>query len=146
MIEKRKFVFETAPSLPSFLLNVSLCHPTSTRVPLTGTYMFLRVNILTPLLWPSRCVFLVLLMLNRRPGGSLCCVMAFFIASYQHLLRTPTHQSPRPPSAWCGFRYHISSPTLLTACNSTATNSTGSSNSTELYNRSTPTRSLKSNV
>ena len=53
-------------------------------------------NILTPLLWPSRCVFLVLLMLNRRPRGSLCFVMAFFIASYQHLLRTSAHQGPRP--------------------------------------------------
>ena len=28
--------------------------------------------------------------------GSLCCVMAFFIASYQHLLRTSAHQGPRP--------------------------------------------------
>ena len=27
----------------------------------------INCNILTPLLWPSRCVFLVLLMLNRRP-------------------------------------------------------------------------------
>ena len=56
----------------------------------------INCNILTPLLWPSRCVFLVLLMLNRRPRGSLCCVMAFFIASYQHLLQTSAHQGPRP--------------------------------------------------
>ena len=56
----------------------------------------INCNILTLLLWPSRCVFLVLLMLNRRPRGSLCCVMAFFIASYQHLLRTSAHQGPRP--------------------------------------------------
>ena len=56
----------------------------------------INCNILTPLLWPSRCVFLVLLMLNRRPRGSPCCVMAFFIAFYQHLLRTSAHQGPGP--------------------------------------------------
>ena len=38
----------------------------------------------------------------------LCWVMAFFTASYQHLLRTSTHQSPKAPSAWCGFPYRIS--------------------------------------
>ena len=54
-------------------------------------------NILTPNFWPSRCVFLVLLMLNRSPWGPLCWVMAFFIASYQHLLWTPTHQGPNGP-------------------------------------------------
>ena len=48
--------------------------------------------------------------------------MAFFTASYQHLLRTSTHQGPKAPSAWCGFPYHISSPTVW---NSTG-NSTGS--------------------
>ena len=37
-------------------------------------------------------------------------------ASYQHLLRTSTHQGPKAPSAWCGFSYHNSSPT---GCNST---------------------------
>ena len=51
---------------------------------------------MTPLLWLSHCVFLVLLMLNRRLRGSLCCVMAFFIASYQHLLWTSAHPGPRP--------------------------------------------------
>ena len=50
-----------------------------------------------------------------------CLVMAFFTASYQHLLRTSTHQGPKAPSAWCGFPYHISSPT---GWNSTG-NSTG---------------------
>ena len=38
------------------------------------------------LLWPSRCVFLVLLMLNRRSRGPLCWVIASFTASYQHVL------------------------------------------------------------
>ena len=48
------------------------------------------------LLWPSRCVFLVLLMLNRRPKGSLCWVLPSFTASYQQLLWIPTHQGPKP--------------------------------------------------
>ena len=42
----------------------------------------------------QRCVFLVLLMLNQRPRGPLCWVLDFFIASYQQLPWTPTHQSP----------------------------------------------------
>ena len=37
----------------------------------------------------QRCVFLVLLMLNRRPWGPLCWVLAFFNASYQQLLWSP---------------------------------------------------------
>ena len=37
----------------------------------------------------QRCVFLVLLMLNWRPWGPLCCVLAFFTASYQQLLWSP---------------------------------------------------------
>ena len=41
------------------------------------------------LLWSSRCVFLVLLMLNRRSRGPLCWVMASFTASYQQLLWSP---------------------------------------------------------
>ena len=80
-------------------------------------------NILTPLLWPSRCVFLVLLMLGSTPSGF-----------------------PRAPSVGCGFPYHIWS---LAVWNSTG-NCFLDSNSTELNNNSTPTRSptgsLKSNV
>ena len=55
--------------------------------------------------------------------GLLCWVMAFFIASYQHLLWTPTHQCPNGSSAWCGFPYHISCITpsnLQLYCNTTA--------------------------
>ena len=37
----------------------------------------------------QRCVFLVLQMLNRRPRGPLCWVMAFFTASYQQLVWSP---------------------------------------------------------
>ena len=56
----------------------------------------------TAIFWPQTygpqgCVFLVLQMLNRRPRGPLCWVMAFFTASYQHLLWTPTHQGPNGP-------------------------------------------------
>ena len=87
----------------------------------------INCNILTPLLWPSRCVFivlfLVLLMLGSTPSGF-----------------------PRAPSVVCGFPYHIWS---LAVWNSTG-NCFLDSNSTELNNNSTPTRSptgsLKSNV
>ena len=83
----------------------------------------INCNILTPLLWPSRCVFLVLLMLGSTPSGL-----------------------PRAPSVGCGFPYHIWS---LAVWNSTG-NCFLDSNPTELNNNSTPTRSptrsLKSNV
>ena len=84
-------------------------------------------------------------LLKRRPWGSLCWVMAFFTASYQQLLWTPTHQGPKASSAWCGFPYHISSITP-----SPTETETPTSVLTELYNSSTstlsPTRSLKSHV
>ena len=56
----------------------------------------------TAIFWPhsygrQRCVFLVLLMLNRRPWGPLCWVMAFFTASYQQLLWTPTQSGAPSP-------------------------------------------------
>ena len=88
-----------------------------------------------PLLWPSTLCLSRFLMLNRRPWGPLCWVLAFFTASYQHLLWTPIHQGPKAPSAWCGFPYHISS---ISVSNSTGTrtqlptarNSTGNSTRT----------------
>ena len=80
-------------------------------------------NILTPLLWSPRCVFLVHLMLGSTPSGF-----------------------PRASSVGCGFPYHIWS---LAAWNSTC-NCFLDSNSTELNNNSAPTQlptgSLKSNV
>ena len=80
-----------------------------------------------PNLWPSTlCLSRSPGLLNRRPRGSLCWMMVFFTASYQHLLWNLNNQ--------CGFPYHTSSPTVW------------NSNSTELYNSSTPTRSLKSHV
>ena len=70
----------------------------------------------------QRCVFLVLLMLNRRPRGPLCWVLAFFTASCQHLLWTPTHQGfPRAPLVGCGFPYHISTITPSPALTGTRT-------------------------
>ena len=45
----------------------------------------------------QRCVFHVLLMLNRRPWVPLCWVMAFFAASYQQLLWTPTQSGAPSP-------------------------------------------------
>ena len=118
-------------------------------------------NILTPLLWPSALCLSRSLDAQPEAQKPLCWVMAFFTASYQHLLWTSTHQGPKAPSVWRGFPYLISSITpsdlqLSGTGNSTGTgtqlplelelHSTASSNSTELYNRSTPTRSLKSNV
>ena len=50
---------------------------------------------------------------------------------------------PRAPSAGCGFPYHISSNSVS---NSTGTANCLTSVLTELYNSSTPTRSLKSHV
>ena len=63
-----------------------------------------------PLLWPSAlCLSRSPWLLNRRPRGPAhCWMMAFFTASYQQLLLTPTHSgAPRAPSAWCGCPYHI---------------------------------------
>ena len=100
-------------------------------------------NILTQLLWPSRCVFLVLLMLNRRPRGWLCWILAFFIASYQHLLWSPNSIGVSEGSLG---RVWLSLPHLVFNCLELYWQLPASSNSTELYNRSTPTRCLKSNV
>ena len=74
-----------------------------------------------PFLWPSAlCLSRSPGLLNRRPMGPLCWMMAFFTTSYRQLLRTPTQSgAPRAPSAWCGFPYHILSATFsncLTSC------------------------------
>ena len=51
-----------------------------------------------PLLWPSAlCVSRSPGLLNRRPRGLLCWVMAFFTASYQQLLWTPTQSGALSP-------------------------------------------------
>ena len=103
----------------------------------------INCNILTPLLWPSRCVLFSRAAQPEAEGitlldaGFLYCQLISIFSGPQ----TPSG-FPRAPSVGCGFPYHTSSPTVS---NSTG-NCTGSSNSTELYNHSTPTRSLKSNV
>ena len=98
-------------------------------------------NILTPMLWPSRCVFLVLLMLNWRPTAhsAVCWLSLLHLIS---IFSGPQTPSGIPPPVGCAFPYHISTPTVWNSSG----NYTGSSNSTELYNRSTPTRSQKSNA
>ena len=60
------------------------------------------------LLWPSRCVFLVL-----QGWGPLCWVLAFFTASYQHLLWTPIYQGPKPLRP--GVAFPTTSPLQLPA-------------------------------
>ena len=93
----------------------------------------------------QRCVFLVLLMFNRRPRGPLCWMMTFFTASYQHLHWTPIQLGPQGPFGlmWLSlphlvYNYVRSLTVILTSV------------LTELYNSSTstqsPTRSLKSHV
>ena len=89
-----------------------------------------------PLSWPSAlCLSRPPGQLNRRPRGSaLCWVIAFFTASYQQLLWTPTHRGPRGP-----FRPGVAFPTTSRLYNSKRNCLT--SVLTELYNSSTPTQS-----
>ena len=101
------------------------------------------------LLWPSCCVFLVLLMLNRRSRGPHCWVMASITASYQQLLWSPN--SIRVPEGPLG-RVWFYLPHLVFLRLQCYWNSIWLLTSilTALYNSSTPTRSptrsLKSNV
>ena len=105
----------------------------------------------TAIFWPhsygrQRCVFLVLLMLNRRPRGPLCWVMAFFTASYQHLLWIPIQSgAPSPFGLVC-----LSLPHLVYNSVRSLTATLLTSVLIELYNSSTSTqshtRSLKSHV
>ena len=83
-----------------------------------------KLHILTPLLWPSRCVFIVLLMFNQRPWGPLHRgfsegPLRRVWPSLQHLVSSclefcwQLHRGfPRSPSVGCGLPYHISSLTL----------------------------------
>ena len=96
----------------------------------------------------QRCVFLVLLMLNRRPWGPLSSLLAFFTASYQQLLWPPN--SIRVPEGTLG-RVLLYLPHLVSLlpislelqlyCNWPSTSTALTSVLTELYNSSTPTRS-----
>ena len=99
-------------------------------------------DILTPQTYGRQhCVFLVLLMLYRSPGvHSAGCWLSLLhlisIFSGPQFIRAS--RGPLRP----GVAFLTTSRRQLRLI----FNSTGSSNSTELYNRSTPTRSLKSNV
>ena len=94
------------------------------------------------------CAFLVLLMLNRRPSGpALCWMMAFFTASYPHLINIFSRpQLIRTPSPF-GLMW-LSLPPLVYNSSSNCNWNPNCLTSvlTELYNSSTPTRSLKSHV
>ena len=88
-----------------------------------------RPNI-TEIFWPhcydrQLCVFLVLLMLNRRPRGPLCWVLAFFTASYQQLLWSPNSIGvPEGPlgRVWLSLPHLVSSDWNSISCNSTGRN------------------------
>ena len=82
-----------------------------------------KLHILTPLLWPSRCVFLVLLLFNRRPRAHSIggfrepprSGVAFPTTSGLYCLKfcwQLLRRFPRSPSVGCGLPYHISSLTL----------------------------------
>ena len=107
-----------------------------------------KLHILTPLLWPSRCVFLVLLdaqpeVLGSTPSGLFRgpprSGVAFPTTSGLYCLEVcwQLHRGfPRAPSVKCGLPYHtwsLLSGTLLAT--------PWDPNSTELDNNSTPTRS-----
>ena len=112
-----------------------------------------KLHILTPLLWPSRCVFLVLLyaqpeVLGSTPSGlfrgpprsgvAFPATSGLYCLEFYWQLHRGLHRGfPRSPSVGCGLPYHISSLTLLKS----AGNCFGTQNSTELNNNSTPTRS-----
>ena len=96
----------------------------------------------------QRCVFLVLLMLNRGAWGPLCWVLAFFTASYQQLLWSPNSIGvPKGPlgRVWLSLPQLVYNSVSNCNCNSNSTVVL-----TALYNSSTPTRSptrsLKSHV
>ena len=73
-----------------------------------------KLHILTPLLWPSRCVFLVLLMLGSTPSGLFRgpprSGVAFPTTSRLYCLGVCwqlLRGFPRFPSVGCGLPYHI---------------------------------------
>ena len=97
----------------------------------------------------QRCVNFVLLMLKRRPLGPLCCVLAFFTASYQQLLwsQNPIGVPEGPLGRlWLSLLQLVNNSHSSSNSNSTVLTSV----LTELYNSLTstrsPTRSLKSHV
>ena len=70
-----------------------------------------KLHILTPLLWPSRCVFIVLLMLGSTPSGlsegPLGLVWSSLVSNPLGVCWQLHRGFPRTPSAGCGLPYHI---------------------------------------
>ena len=78
-----------------------------------------KLHILTPLLWPSRCVVLVLLVLGSTPSGLSEGPLGRVWLSLPHLVSSCLEVCwqllrgfPRSPEVGCGLPYHISSLTL----------------------------------
>ena len=78
-----------------------------------------KLHILTPLLWPLRCVFIVLLMLGSTPSGLSEGPLGRVWPSIPHLISNPLgvcwhlHRGfPRSPSVGCGlpFPHLVSNP------------------------------------
>ena len=68
-----------------------------------------KLHILTPLLWPSRCVFIVLLMLGSTPSGLSEGPLGLVWPSLPHLVSTVWNSTgnciggfPSAPSVGCG--------------------------------------------
>ena len=72
-------------------------------------------------LWPSRCVFLVLLDPQPEALGSTLLGAGFLYCILSASSLDPNSSGLQAPSAWCGFPYHISSPTKLPATQLAAT-------------------------
>ena len=108
-----------------------------------------KLHILTPLLWPSHCAFLVLLMFNQRPGGPLHRdfsedPLGRVWPSLPHLVSNSLGvcwQLHRGFSECPLGRVWPSLPHLVSTVWNSTGNCFGTPNSSELNNNSTPTRS-----
>ena len=104
-----------------------------------------KLYILTPLLWPSRCVFIVLLMLGSTPSGLsegplgrvLLSLLLHLVSTVWNSSNWQLHRGFRGPprSVWPSLPHLVSN--SLGVCWQLL----GTPNSTELNNNSTPTRS-----
>ena len=103
-----------------------------------------KLHILTPLLWPSRCVVLALLMLGSTPSGLSEGPFGRVWPSLPHLISNPLGvcwQLHRGVSECSLGRVWPSLPHLVSTVWISPGNCFGTPNSTELNNNSTPTRS-----
>ena len=103
-----------------------------------------KLHILTPLLWPSRCVFIVLLVLGSTPSGLSEGPLGLVWPSLPHLVSNPlgvSWQLHRGFSECPLGRVWPSLPHLVSRCLEFYWQLLWDPNSTELNNNSTPTRS-----